>query len=703
MSEPPFVMVPGTGSAEPSFYKEGRKYRMSDIKDDIYTSQRIRYRNNTSPENTSGLSLVEWLPSHFKIGANVIEAAKVADSGELTDMLSGWKPTGKATKTISQKAAVLLEFGPEGLENYSVVWVGEPFKVRLDFVKFRGSVLHSEQELAAMEVLFRPDQFQFKPASVVSIWEPLSHYFDNQVLVSHDSLRKLPLDELMVRAKVSKNPMGEFRMGIQWLLEPEKVGNWCKMESSFAKTGLLADMPLAMHGVGDLVRQCFEMELMPRLLVRGELPVSRVNIRLGVHYVVAAASGGAVASDSHSLAAWAHSENPSLVFPELVFQAVPFEAPKQEERCEVAGRKRSLAAQSSKPADVDSAVGTTAKDEGANCEETVHMPLGKRLRASEDDEGCPPATNAGWASQSKGPNGIEGSGGTGSHRVAGEPIRHSWQEEVCRNMQAKPMPTFGKVGEGIKEKPQGSRMLEVAKVLQPVAMMRKVEAMVDDNLTKLCPARFWASPVVGEATAALMPRRAVGINMLDFVVATGIEMEPNLWMKIADREDASYTLKEIRRKTPGLEEFWANPGGYSRVTVALKTLLRFVSARRILHPLDGSPQALLSVLFQAFGDGKLILGSVDVGFGIFLRDSAGRAKKKQPPATFAQIEEMVAGVLISPQWDKHRLLARLNYTINPTDTVFGKEFNEDSPTEQSEEPRMTRSGDRFPKDGEKEA
>ena len=282
-------------------------------------------------------------------------------------------------------------------------------------------------------------------------------------------------------------------------------------------------------------------------------------------------------------------------------------------------------------------------------------------------------------------------------------MKHSWQEEVCRNMQAKPMPTFGKVGEGIKEKPRGSKMLEEAKVLQPVAMMRKVEAMVDDNLTKLCPARFWASPVMGEATAALMPRRAVGINMLDFVVATGIEMEPNLWMKIADREDASYTLKEIRRKTPGLEEFWANPGGYSRVTVALKTLLRFVSARRILHPLDGSPQALLSVLLQAFGDGKLILGSVDVGFGIFLRDSAGRARKKQPPATFAQIEEMVAGVLISPQWDKHRLLSRLNYTINPTDTVFGKEFNEDSPTEQSEEPRMTRSGDRFPKDGGKEA
>ena len=284
-------------------------------------------------------------------------------------------------------------------------------------------------------------------------------------------------------------------------------------------------------------------------------------------------------------------------------------------------------------------------------------------------------------------------------------MKHSWQEEVCRNMQAKPMPTVGKVGEGIEEKPQGSRMLEEAKVLQPVAMMRKVEAMVDDNLTKLCPARFWASPVVGEATAALMPRRAGGINMLDFFAATGIEMEPSLWVKIADREDASYTLKEIRRKTPRLEECWTNPGGYSKVTAALKTLLRFVSARRILHPLDGSPQALLSVLLQAFGDGQLILGSVDVGFGIFLRDSAGRAKKKQPPATFAQIEQMVAGVLILPQADRRCLkaLGKLNYTINPTDTVFGKEFNEDSPTEQSEEPRMTQSGDRFPKDGGKEA
>ena len=66
---------------------------------------------------------------------------------------------------------------------------------------------------------------------------------------------------------------------------------------------------------------------------------------------------------------------------------------------------------------------------------------------------------------------------------------------------------------------------------------------------------------------------------------------------------------------------------------------------------------------------------------------------------------MVAGVLILPQADRRCLkaLGRLNYTINPTDTVFGKEFNEDSPTEQSEEPRVTQSGDRFPKDGEKEA
>ena len=186
----------------------------------------------------------------------------------------------------------------------------------------------------------------------------------------------------------------------------------------------------------------------------------------------------------------------------------------------------------------------------------------------------------------------------------------------------------------IKGKPQGSRMLEEAKVLQPVPMMRKVEAMVDDNLTKLCPARFWASPVVGEATAALMPRRAGGINMLDFFAATGIEMEPSLWVKIADREDASYTLKEIRQKTPRLEKCWTNPGGYSSVTAAISTLLQFVSARRILHPLDGSPQALLSVLLQAFGDGQLILGSVDVGFGIFSAGQRGESEEETAPGHF---------------------------------------------------------------------
>ena len=360
--EPPFVMVPGADPAEPRFYKEGRRYQLKDIKDDIFTSQRFWCGNDTSPESTRGMSVVEWLPRQFKICDSIIEAARVAGGEELTDMLSEWKPTKKADEAIGQRTAVLLELGSEGLEGFSVIWVGTPFKVRLDFVKFRGSILHSEQELAAIEILLHPDQFQFKPASVVSVWKPFSHYLeDREAVVSHGSLRKLPLDELMIRAKVSRNRMGEFRMEIQWLLEPGKVRNWHKMESSFAKTGLLADMPLAMHGVGDMMKQSFEMELMPRLLVWGELPVSEASIRLGVHYVVAAASGGEVSSDSRSLAAWAHAENPQLFFPELVFRAVPLGAPKQGRKGEVAGRKRPLADKSSEAqitrADLDSAVG----------------------------------------------------------------------------------------------------------------------------------------------------------------------------------------------------------------------------------------------------------------------------------------------------------------------------------------------------------
>ena len=80
--------------------------------------------------------------------------------------------------------------------------------------------------------------------------------------------------------------------------------------------------------------------------------------------MVAAASGGEVSSDSRSLAAWAHAENPQLVFPELVFRAVPLEAPKQERKGEVAGRKRPLADEPSKAqipvADLGSAVGAAA-------------------------------------------------------------------------------------------------------------------------------------------------------------------------------------------------------------------------------------------------------------------------------------------------------------------------------------------------------
>ena len=100
-------------------------------------------------------------------------------------------------------------------------------------------------------------------------------------------------------------------------------------------------------------------------------------------------------------------------------------------------------------------------------------------------------------------------------------------------------------------------------------------------------------------------------------------------------------------------------------------------------------------MVQAFCDNQLVIGSVDVGFGIFLRDSAGRARRKLPPATFAQVEEMVAGVLVPPQENRKfiNVFGNLNYTLTPMDTVFGKEFNEVSPEEQPGEPRMTWRGD----------
>ena len=110
------------------------------------------------------------------------------------------------------------------------------------------------------------------------------------------------------------------------------------------------------------------------------------------------------------------------------------------------------------------------------------------------------------------------------------------------------------------------------------------------------------------------------------------------------------------------------------------------------------------MMFQAFYDNQLVIGSVDVGFGIFLRDSAGRARRKLPPATFAQVKEMVAGVLVPPQENRKfiNLFGKLNYTLTPTDTVFGKEFKEDSPEEQQGEPRMAWSGDKFSEGGRKE-
>ena len=150
-------------------------------------------------------------------------------------------------------------------------------------------------------------------------------------------------------------------------------------------------------------------------------------------------------------------------------------------------------------------------------------------------------------------------------------------------------------------------------------------------------------------------------------------------------------------KSPRLPQIsWTSPAGFLRVITALRMVLQFASARQILHPLDGSPQALQTVLFQAYGERKLVIGSVDVGFGIFLRDSAGRARRKLPPATFDQVKEMVAGVLVSqhPHKKVAKTFAKLLFTLPPIDTVFGREFNEDSPEEQPGEPSI-RQGTSF--------
>merc|ERR1711878_130283 len=93
--------------------------------------------------------------------------------------------------------------------------------------------------------MVKPDRFEFQPNQTVSTWKCLTAFFGESTEVTDEAIMGLPLDEIFVRAKVSKSTKtdGIFRIKIQWILEPGRVRCWDRVSSSFAKTGTLLELP----------------------------------------------------------------------------------------------------------------------------------------------------------------------------------------------------------------------------------------------------------------------------------------------------------------------------------------------------------------------------------------------------------------------------------------------------------------------------
>ena len=235
------------------------------------------------------------------------------------------KAKGRPEGALAEhKTAAILEFTPKGLNGFETVWVGPEFKLSVDLRTFKSPLFDVEAEPAVVSTVVRPDQFEFQPNQTVSTWKCLTAFFGESTEVTDDAINGLPLDEIFVRAKVSKSTKadGIFRIKIQWILEPGRVRCWDRVSSSFAKTGTLLELPSVMFGCSKEATEKYKIDFTPCLLMEYGAKMNDFAVRMGVHHVVSALAGGSSGCDPQTIEAWCTSESPNPVFADITFRAV---------------------------------------------------------------------------------------------------------------------------------------------------------------------------------------------------------------------------------------------------------------------------------------------------------------------------------------------------------------------------------------------
>ena len=220
-------------AGEPIFYGDNVECTGAEGGSRAVVAQRFEDRGSKALQE--GVSEVKWINQKHRITEAAMERRLIAGREEVQDLLLNWRGGSAASEPedVAQlRAAAVLDFGPDGLREWTILWAGEPFSVSLDLAEMRSLGWEMNEGEATVAWTVWPEQFELKSVSAVSKWIPFSQLIKGQeVVVSQDKLRSCPLDEFMFRAKMTETRNG-YEAVIQWLFGPEKVESWEEVGTS---------------------------------------------------------------------------------------------------------------------------------------------------------------------------------------------------------------------------------------------------------------------------------------------------------------------------------------------------------------------------------------------------------------------------------------------------------------------------------------
>ena len=286
-----------------------------------------------APKSKKGLALVRWVPKEeYAIPRETFQSLVIRKE-DLVQELDEWQPSPIRTKgkgdTTPHKIGMVVEFATQGLRGFSLFWKGPAFRLSIDLRVFKSPLFKTDLDPCEVHLQLNPDMLPIMPSSMASQWRQITDLVDvSEMEVSDQAIKGMKLDEIVIRAKVYKNPAAKkdnpFRIRLQCFLEPSKVKNIERVNSSFAKAGALAELQAVMHGFDKASSDPYMMDLLPGMQVDAGAHPSELEYRLAVHFATSAMAGGGSMGDHQLMQSWAHVENPMLVFAEMLF-SVPLQ------------------------------------------------------------------------------------------------------------------------------------------------------------------------------------------------------------------------------------------------------------------------------------------------------------------------------------------------------------------------------------------